>query len=620
MNKLDLDIELVKQLKAKHPKHYCKIVKNHHQEICKTIEDFAQNVKCDYEMCFPQKIYHWINRLQEVPICPIKKVPLKFYNHKFEYRKFSERGLFTEEFAKNRMKGRTNFPNAQERLKEVDTNFHYEENYKKEAFKQINAMLDKIQSIGGVCTALKTKKNAKMYFFVKNLYPKTETLSECLFLLLNNLTEPPLCPFSKLPLPFVNFKQGYKDTHPSAVFDLKRHKKQEKLKNVEILSKEETILQLQTLIEELKKDNVSLNNLRQSAVKRCPNLAISIEEHTKTYTTLTKKWSERAYLLLHEGESKDLSKCRFSSFDEGYYDTFVNPNSSIGEENLASWIESLNVGPIKRNERILNGLEADIYVMQSNVAIEYHGEYYHNSEFRGHDYHKQKADIALNKSINLIQVFETEWYHKQEIVKSMIKSKLGIISNKINARSCVIKQLDTDTKNKFLTDNHIQGADRSAIFLGLYYKDELVSCMTFGRGYNQKSNQTELVRFCNKLDTMVIGGASKLLKAFITQFKPAKLFTYADRRFANSSKFYETIGFKLCGQTVPNYFYFKSSMPQYMKLFHRYNFAKHLLPRKLKQYDPNQTEYQNMKQNGYFKIYDAGSFKYELTCEQLTNL
>ena len=620
MNKLDLDIELVKQLRTKHLKQYCEILKKHHQEICKDIEDFARNIKCDYEMYFPQKIYHWIHQLQEIPLCPIKNVPLKFYKQKFEYRKFSERGLFTEDFVQNRMKGRTRFPNTQERLREVDANFQYEENYKEIALKQVNDMFEETKNIGGVCSAIKTKKNAKLYYYIKNLYPTAETFSECLFLLLNNMSEPPLCPFSKLPLPFVNFKQGYKDAHPSAVFDLRRHNKEQKLQNLEILSKEETIVQLQMMIDELKTNNISINNLKQSAIKRCPSLAISIEEHTKTYATLTKKWSERAYLLLHEDESRDLSKCRFSSFDEGYYDTFVNPNSSIGEENLASWIESLNVGKIRRHERLLNGMEADIYAENVNLAIEYHSEYYHNFEFRGTDYHKRKADAALTKNINLLQIFESEWYNKQEIVKSIIKSELGIFSFKVDAESCLVKQLDSKTKNEFLVKNHIQGIDRSIVAFGLYFDDELVSCMTFGRGCKQKDNRIELVKFCNKLDTAVIGGASKLINAFAKQFKPAKIFTFSDRRFANSSNFYEDLGFKKRDQTIPNYFYFKSSMPQYMKLIHHCNFAKHLLPRKLKQYDANQTEYENMKQNGYFKIYDAGSFRYELTFKQPTNV
>jgi hypothetical protein len=63
---------------------------------------------------------------------------------------------------------------------------------------------------------------------------------------------------------------------------------------------------------------------------------------------------------------------------------------------------------------------------------------------------------------------------------------------------------------------------------------------------------------------------------------------------------------------VPNYFYFKPALPQYMKLQHRYNFAKHNLSKKLMYFDSTQTEYQNMKNNGYFKIYDAGSYKYIL--------
>jgi hypothetical protein len=210
-------------------------------------------------------------------------------------------------------------------------------------------------------------------------------------------------------------------------------------------------------------------------------------------------------------------------------------------------------------------------------------------------------------------IISTDMSRKKEIVQSILKSKLGIVDRKIFGRRCEVRLLDTKTKDAFLFKNHIQGSDRSKIALGLFHQRELVACMTFGRGYNSQKEGVELVRFCNSLNTIVVGGASKLLKHYIREYKSTKIYTYADRRFANNSHFYETLGFSRIGQTVPNYFYFKPSAPLYTKLQHRFNFAKHLLPRKLKTFDVSKTEYQNMKDNGYLKIYDAGSYRYELT-------
>ena len=75
--------------------------------------------------------------------------------------------MFTEDFTKNRMNRRTKFPNAQERLGDSNLDFQYEENYKENALEQITELLKTTKNIGGVCATLKTKKNAKLYFYVK---------------------------------------------------------------------------------------------------------------------------------------------------------------------------------------------------------------------------------------------------------------------------------------------------------------------------------------------------------------------------------------------------------------------------------------------------------------------
>jgi hypothetical protein len=108
--------------------------------------------------------------------------------------------------------------------------------------------------------------------------------------------------------------------------------------------------------------------------------------------------------------------------------------------------------------------------------------------------------------------------NKQEIVKSIILSKLGIFKERIYARKCIVKEIDNKSKNDFLNKNHIQGQDISKYKLGLFYNDELVSVMTFGQRNITGKSSFELIRFCSKLNTQIIGGASKLFQYFIKNY------------------------------------------------------------------------------------------------------
>ena len=83
-----------------------------------------------------------------------------------------------------------------------------------------------------------------------------------------------------------------------------------------------------------------------------------------------------------------------------------------------------------------------------------------------------------------------------------------------------IKEISSKDCSSFLDQNHIQGKLGAKVRLGLYYNDELVSLMTFGAlrknlGQKSEDGSYELLRFCNKLNTNVVGGASKLFKHFI---------------------------------------------------------------------------------------------------------
>ena len=281
-------------------------------------------------------------------------------------------------------------------------------------------------------------------------------------------------------------------------------------------------------------------------------------------------------------------------------------NLSIGENNLFEFVSSL----IDKNNIIRNSFQVldskkqlDIYIPSKNLAIEYNGLYWHSTEFRDKNYHIEKTLECKNKNIRLIHVFENDWLNKQEIIKSIISSALGIYKEKIYARKCNIKELSNEQYKDFLNNNHIQGYCKTKIKLGLFYNNELVSCIGIGKSRYKKS-EIELIRFCNKLNTKIPGALSKLIK-----YSGVKnLISYVDLKYFTGSG-YEKCGFELLERTKPNYFYVNGVL----NVLSREKCQKYKLPKLLgDKFDSNLTETENMLNNGYYKIYGCGNLKYQL--------
>jgi len=278
-------------------------------------------------------------------------------------------------------------------------------------------------------------------------------------------------------------------------------------------------------------------------------------------------------------------------------------NISLSEKEIYDFIYKYFPDTISNDRSILSGKELDIYIPSKNLAIEFNGLHWH-SELQGKDknYHLDKTTRCLEKEIHLIHIFEDEWLDKQEIVKSVLKAKLGIITNKIFARKCTIAEVSNKQILEFLNTNHIQGYIRGNN-LGLYYKDELVSILVYGSSRYNKKYEFEILRFCNKIDTTVVGGLSRLL----SKINSKSIITYVDRRYS-VGKSYESVGFKFKGESNPSYYYIKGNE---LIRYNRIQFQKHKLKSKLESFDPSLTEWQNMQLNGYDRIWDCGNYVYD---------
>lgn len=285
-------------------------------------------------------------------------------------------------------------------------------------------------------------------------------------------------------------------------------------------------------------------------------------------------------------------------------------STSKNENEIYTFIKKCYNNIEQSNRIVLDGKEIDIYTPELKIGIEYNGLYWHSDLIVNNNYHLNKLNLANSKGINLIQIFGDEWLYKQDIVKSRLLNIFGKTPNKIYARKCIIKEVSSKDCSNFLDQNHIQGKLGAMVRLGLYYNDELVSLMTFGNlrknlGQTSKEGSYELLRFCNKLNTTVVGGASKLFKYFINNYSPNSIISYADRRWSEGNLYYN-LGFKLLGETKPNYFYIDTK--DTTKRESRFKYRKDIL---VKQgFDPQKTELEIMKDRGYIKIYDCGTLKF----------
>lgn len=268
---------------------------------------------------------------------------------------------------------------------------------------------------------------------------------------------------------------------------------------------------------------------------------------------------------------------------------------------LADFVKSVCKDEVITNARnVIPNQELDIYVPSKKLAIEFDGAYYHSALFKSYDYHQKKTLACRELGIRLIHVFEHEWIAKQEKVKNLIRSALGLFEHIVYARQCTIKELSSEQYRLFLDINHFNGAINSTIRYGLFYKDELVSAIGFGKS-RFKKGEIELHRYCVKANYRVIGGFSKLLK----YSNQTEFYSYVDLAHF-SGQGYEALGFSLVEITQPSYVY----ASQQLHVLTRLACQKHKLSKVLgAKFDPNLSESENMQSAGWYKIYDCGNLK-----------
>ena len=285
------------------------------------------------------------------------------------------------------------------------------------------------------------------------------------------------------------------------------------------------------------------------------------------------------------------------------HDIYFENSTTAAELQIRDFIESLGLSTKIHDREQLRPLEIDVYVPNKMFGIEYNGLHWHAVD---ESKHLKKQEAAEKAGIDLVQLFDYEWDECTK-VKSMLASRLGKSDSVLFARNCKIQQLSTKQCAQFMNENHLHSSAPCSIAYGLIYNGEVVSGASFSKPRFNKKYDSELVRFCNKLNHNIIGGFSRLLAAY-KKDHCGSIITYCHRRLFKGSM-YEKVGFDHIGTTSPGYFWIDSGG----RRLQRYSTQKHKLSDLLgDQYDPDKSESFNMERAGYRKVWDCGQKVYIL--------
>ena len=264
---------------------------------------------------------------------------------------------------------------------------------------------------------------------------------------------------------------------------------------------------------------------------------------------------------------------------------YIKYSYGKSENNLKIFIRNLlKDESINSNLSILKKYEIDIYIPSLKLGIEYNGSYWHSELYKDYLYHQEKSLLAQKMKIQLFHIFEYEFLEKEDLIKSFIKSKLGIFDKKIYARKCEVKNLDNQIYQDFCNENHLQGSCGAKVKLGLFYQNELVQIMSFSLPRFTNDFDWEIIRECSKQGYIILGGKEKLWSYFVKTFQPKSVISYCDfSKFTGNS--YLKLGFKKERLNKPGFVWWDKESNQ---VFGR-----------------TPSKHKEMKEK-YIKIYDAG--------------
>ncbi len=242
---------------------------------------------------------------------------------------------------------------------------------------------------------------------------------------------------------------------------------------------------------------------------------------------------------------------------------------------------------------------ADVYISSINCAIIFHSIT---------DYEQKEGLNHVIQSIKIVHLWEDQWVFYKEKIHSKLKSLVGV-TNRIHGRETNPVKIDNKQLTEFLNKNHLNVPIKAKYKYGLLKDEELVAVMSFSKGRqierkNAIFHSFELLRFCNRLNTTVVGGFSKLLHHFIKIHNPDDVMTYVDNDWSDGQSFL-ALGFEISEKMPALEFWLniKTGEREYPHIV----MEKHKVSASKITNESDRASF--LDKFGYKKLYNSGSYK-----------
>lgn len=215
-----------------------------------------------------------------------------------------------------------------------------------------------------------------------------------------------------------------------------------------------------------------------------------------------------------------------------------------------------------------------------------------------------------------ISIWEDQWVRHRGVILGRVAAFMGL-AKRHYARQAEVKRVNRPEAMKFLEENHLLVPIPGKYRYGIYGSGSpgnpehseypgFLSLAVYSGARELPGDPPaggtirsfELLRFCSYRGHLVTGGLSKLLSAFIRDFKPDDIMTYIDLDWSGGASF-KKLGFREEGRTAPQTFWIRpGEMVRYYP---------HRLPAGLQNKSAEE-----LHQAGYYRVYNSGSLKMRL--------
>lgn len=337
------------------------------------------------------------------------------------------------------------------------------------------------------------------------------------------------------------------------------------------------------------------------------------------YAFQSKEWQDKVHTenirkSKESGDYNNRTKCRQTNLErygvEYYCITDECRNKGNGyhskpNDDFASLLDDAHI----KYEREFKLFKYSYDFKIGNILIEINPTITHQSTFarfknekiKERTYHFDKSKLAEDNGYRVIHLWD--WLDKTIII-DMLRTDKKIIY----ARKCIFKIISKEEADNFISENHLQGSCRGNKFnFGLYYNNELVEVINFGKTRYTKDNALELLRLCSKKGFIIIGGVEKLFKNCLLSL-PAdmNIISYCDKSIF-SGYIYSKLGFQSVNRSIIKHWVNLKTNEHYTDSYIQRNGFDRIFHT---DYGKGTNNTQLMLDAGFVEVYDAGQEVY----------